>query len=273
MGVISEMSDTTPSFYKFIAAVKTQGVARRNRYVVDIIPPTHPRMSDVRRTVQLTSLYCHKAFLPAININTLPYKIFNEERQVPYKREFGKFALTFYVDNDLKIKKFFDRWINCIVNPETRTISYYNSYIGTMNIRTVQVQQENVVADEWGVVRQATDVYPYTIEMYEVYPTSIEAVSLDANSTDEMELSVNFNYKYYKVIPDDLQTSRNVVPIPAKSTAEPQSPLAAVASLSPAPQSLNISGQSTVLPDGAGMSSALPYEPAISSSSQEVGDW
>jgi len=43
--------------------------------------------------------------------------------------------------------------------------------------------------------------------------------------------------------------------------------------LSDAPQSLNIGGQSTVLADGAGMSSALPYEPPISSSSQEVSDF
>ena len=199
------MSDNIPRIQQFISNVKERGVARENRYIVDITPPSHPRMTEVRRNTELTSLFCHKAVLPAINIESIGYNIFNEIRQIPYRRTYGKLSLTFYMDGGLAIKRFFDQWLECVVNSNTNAMSFYASYIGLMYIRLVSVEQLNMVMNESGQVTQATDNIIYSMKLHDVYPSSIEQIGLNAQSSDEMELSVNFNYRYYEIIPTTIE--------------------------------------------------------------------
>lgn len=242
---------------EFIAAVKTKSIAKTNQYVVEIFPPPHPRMAAPSSLLNLTSLYCNSASLPGISYATSSYHIFGEGREMPYQRMFEPITLSFYVDADMNIKRFFDKWSKCIMNTTTRNVSYYNSYVSTIRIKSAYAQQNNVVTDDWNVVRSAEDVFPYVVELQEAYPKSIRSIDIDYGQAKLMELQVTFAYKYWKLIPDEMS------PPLSKAPADVSQTIRTIPVSAPA-------GQSAALPDGTGMTLITGSDPNISSSSQEA---
>lgn len=165
------------SLSNFISEVKTRGLARTNRYTVQILDPADPD------SAKLAQLFCESASLPSINMNTTPYRIYGESREMPYERGFDPVTLTFYVDAEMKIKKMFDSWINSVMNPVTRQMGYYKMYTRDIKIEVFDVSET---------------LAPYSITLCEAYPKNIGTVQLDYNSKDVMKLPVTITYKYWK---------------------------------------------------------------------------
>ena len=181
----------------FIGEVKTRGLARTNRYEVDIMFPfgSDPSVNNI------TTLFCESVNLPGLNINTQPHIIFGEGREMPYGRMFDPVTLSFYVDSDLQIKQAFETWMNMVVNKDSRVINYYRDYISQIIINVYNVDDSN----------------PYSVTLHEAYPKTMNAVQLSAESKDIMRLSVTFAYKYWS------SSSSNV--IPTKSMNQPANPV------------------------------------------------
>lgn len=159
---------------KFIAQIKNDGLARQNRFTVDIARPT-----GLYQELSIVRLFCEQAVLPGIALSTQPIRTFGENREVVYDRNFETITLTFLVDTKMLVKKLFDEWMNVIINPETRLAGYYSDYSTTINIIVQDVEDNNT----------------YECELREAYPKSIQAITLDNNSKDVMKLSVVFAYK------------------------------------------------------------------------------
>jgi hypothetical protein len=161
----------------FIAEIKTQGIARTNRFTVDFTPP-NAVPSQTKRML----LFCEKATLPGINFATVTNRSFGEGREVVYDRMFDPVQLTFHVDRKMTVKTIFDEWSQYIVNPSNRTIGWYNDYVTPMTIR----------------IQDLEDKVTYLVTLYEAYPKSIAPVPLDSqNNNDTMRLDVTFQYKYW----------------------------------------------------------------------------
>lgn len=160
----------------FIAEIKTQGLARTNRFLVQLSPPGADPAA-VRKTL----LFCEKAALPGINYATTQVRTFGELRETPYDKLFDPITLTFHVDRHFIVKSIFDDWMNLIQNPVTRTFNYYNRY--TTDI-VIQVQD-------------LEDKATYEVCLYEAYPKSMTMINLDAESKDTMRVDVMFQYKYW----------------------------------------------------------------------------
>ena len=97
----------------FISAIKEDSLARVNRFEVMIPAPTG--MSNVNKSyADFTSLYCEMASLPPVNISTKSFKIFGPTYQRPFGAEYGGegISLTFHVDRDMNVKKFFDECLD-----------------------------------------------------------------------------------------------------------------------------------------------------------------
>jgi hypothetical protein len=114
--------------------------------------------------------------------STVQNRTFGEYREVPYERLYGDVSMSFYVDNDMHVKKLFDNWMNAISDPDTRTFNYYRDY----------------TTDMWIDVEDLNDKTRYQVQLFECYPKSIGPVSLDYASKDIMKLSVQMQYKYWK---------------------------------------------------------------------------
>lgn len=165
------------SVKNFISEIKSQGLARTNRFAVLFTPPANVNPGNLRKTL----LFCDQAVLPGVNFSTIQNRTYGEVREVPYEKLFDTAQLTFHVDKEMQVKSLFDAWIMSIQNPVTRTFQYYNNYITNMQIEVQDLQEKT----------------RYEMTLYECYPKTISAISLDNASKETMKLTVTFQYKYW----------------------------------------------------------------------------
>lgn len=163
----------------FVSQIKTSGLMRTARY--SVIMPYVPSESDVNKDPRLVSMFCDQIQIPGLNYNTTANAMYGETREVPYGRLFDSLSLSFYVDNKMKVKKYFDDWQYSIQNPVTRTFNYYNYYV-----KPIQIEVEDVSSKT-----------RYMVELRECYPKTVSSVQMDAASKDVMKLSVTLAYKYW----------------------------------------------------------------------------
>lgn len=161
----------------FIEQIKNDGLARQNRFTVDIAAISG--LPTVFKQLDKINLLCEQAVLPGIAVSTVPIRTFGENREVVYDRNFENITLTFLVDSKMTVKKLFDEWMSIIINPDTRLIAYYDDYVTTMIVKIQDLENNNT----------------YECRLNEVYPKSIQVITLDNNSKDVMKLSVTFAYK------------------------------------------------------------------------------
>lgn len=164
----------------FIANVKTGGLMKSSRYTVIMAPPQSilKNNTDLRKVL----LFCSGVSLPGVSLTTAQLRTFGEVREAPYDRLFDNVNMTFYVDQDMQVKNFFDNWMGSIQNTETRTFEYYNNYITTIYIQ----------------VEDARDDSRYMVQLEECYPKQINPIQLGYENKDVMKLEVSMNYKYWR---------------------------------------------------------------------------
>lgn len=152
---------------------------RTARYSVTM--PLIVSQTEENKDPKLVSVFCDQVQIPGLNYNTSAHMTYGETREVPYGRMFDSITLSFYVDNEMKVKKYFDDWQYTIQNPVTRNFNYYNNYI-----KPIQIDVEDISSKT-----------KYTVELRECYPKTVGSIQMDAASKDLMKLSVTLAYKYW----------------------------------------------------------------------------
>ncbi|NBO99967.1 MAG: hypothetical protein EBU90_07530 [Proteobacteria bacterium] len=180
---------------RFLSTVFTKGFARPVRYEVTILPPPALRgtLSDVRGAANKVSLFCEISALPQLNVLTRSQRTYGPLTPRPFGVEYGGegLTMTFYVDQEMDVKTFFDKWIQSIVNPITYNVSYMRDY--TSNIIIDQLNEQDEV------------VYRATIE--EAFPRSMNLLELNASSVNQIHrLNVTFTYRRYTTLQDFANT-------------------------------------------------------------------
>lgn len=165
----------------FIANVKTRGLARTNRFQVDI---GFPNGMVYPYTRVLTNLFCEVAGLPGYNVATQPHRTIGESREIPYEPMYEPMSLTFHMDSNFEIKDAFETWMSYIIDPVTKTHGYYNRYVSNISILVENVDRS----------------VPYKVELFEAYPKSIQAITLDHNTKDTMRMTIGLAYKYWRSV-------------------------------------------------------------------------
>ena len=183
---------------KFIGTVRTDSLARVNRFEVFIYAPTTLTNKNIANSGAV-SLYCEMASLPPVNISTKSFKIFGPTYQRPFGAEYGGegISLTFHVDRDMQVKKFFDEWTAKVVDPDTGLVGYQEDYISTIRLRQLD-EQDNVT---------------YEIELLEAFPRSVNLLELNNSAQNQTHrLNVLFAYRYWKDIDREFQTTPTDIP-------------------------------------------------------------
>ena len=121
----------------FIAEIKTKGLARTNRFTVEMTPPLG-NPSDVRKML----LFCEKASLPGVSYATTQNRTFGEVRETPYDKLYDTCQLTFHVDRHMTVKKLFDDWMHHIQDPIDRSFQWYSNYITDLTIRVQDLEDK-----------------------------------------------------------------------------------------------------------------------------------
>ncbi len=161
---------------KFIGAINSStGLAKPNWFKVFI---TKPSLSNVERDV---SLFCTAAQFPSNNILTSPIRTYGPPIEYPYMKIFDAVNLTFLVDNQMKVKNFFDNWMQLIVDDGvTNDVAFSDDYATTIDIYQLD---------------QGSSGITHSISLLQAYPKLINAIQLDHQSQNQFHrLEVTFVY-------------------------------------------------------------------------------
>lgn len=177
------MSKASFQLENFLSEVRQGSLARVNRFEVIINAPlnTGQSINDAKKI----SLLCEVANFPPLSLTVKPFKIFGPSYQRPITSEYGGdgMSMTFHVDRDMMVKRFFDDWLEYIVNRNSFTVAYQSDYITEILVR--QLDEQNNVT--------------YEIELLEAFPRSITLMDLNNSAQNQTHrLNVIFAYRYWR---------------------------------------------------------------------------
>ena len=162
---------------------KIGSFAKGNRYNVSF--SGLPTGLDTTVNTNLQFL-CESVSLPTKGIASNAQDIYGPPREIPYRETFTEAALSFILDDNFTVKRFFDKWQENIINVETGNVSYWNDFVATINITRLSNDASNFEI--------ATD--KYKIELREAYPSAVGEIALGHTmGGDVLKLSVTFKYR------------------------------------------------------------------------------
>ena len=162
---------------------KIGSFAKGNRYNVSFSGLPTGLDTTVNENLQYL---CESVSLPTKGIASNPQDIYGPPREIPYRETFTEAALSFILDDNFTVKRFFDKWQENIINVETGNVSYWNDFVATINITRLSNDASNFEI--------ATD--KYKIELREAYPSAVGEIALGHTmGGDVLKLSVTFKYR------------------------------------------------------------------------------
>ena len=169
-------------------ASRAKGFARAAKYEVEIIgPQNHPGGAGMGREI---GLQCNTISMPGHNLEqqTARYGSAPGREMVTGHTYAGNIAATFYLDENLDTKAWFDKWQQMAVSQVTHKARYYKDYIGTMNIYQLGGRGRT-----YGI--KCDEVYPATIGPIEYAYETVDTIAL---------LTVEFAYRTWSDISDSV---------------------------------------------------------------------
>ena len=188
----------------------SDGISRPNKYEVTLFPPTGSKGVGAGRsnniftsimgellgdgTVRATGLKCESIAFPARNLDTTPdTNIYGPERNVVTGYTYGDVTGVFQCSSDMREKKYFETWQRLAYNPQTWAIGYYNDYVGSIDIHTLDEQNNK----------------KYGVQLVECFPKSIAEQALSYTTPNSYQtVSVTFSFRYWKNLTDEAKLER-----------------------------------------------------------------
>jgi len=225
------------SINRFMSAIsKGEGIARANRFLVRFFPPkfkvkidkdidhletadyqgstgkygSNYHMDEMNRNVEL---FCSKATLPSRDIKSENVVTYGPGRQMPQAYHFNsKIECTFMGDKYLRQRAFFEEWQNLMFNSKTHDLTYYDSYIGSMDIYQLGMYKEDKETPENRAGMSDNLRITYAIRLHEVYPETIGEVQYQALTDDmiPMEMPISFAFRTWENLTLDQMGKSNI---------------------------------------------------------------
>ena len=187
----------------FISQIRTSGVARPNRFSVEIYSPEcmiKSKLDGGSEIPQLINLYCQTASFPGQNIGVKDLRITGPTYKRPVNIDYGGegITLTFLVDGKFNVKSFFDVWMHKIIDPYQFHVNYDSEDTAyTTSIVINQINEvEFPVARGTGFRQTTLETRPYQIILENAFPRNIGMMELDQSSQSTAhKMSVTFAYR------------------------------------------------------------------------------
>ena len=169
-----------PTLEKFIALVREKGLARQERFFVEI--------AALNRDL---TLLCDEATLPGKNIavRTLRINGMDEYRAATVDYGGNSITLTFIIDTDWTARQAMEEWVaTCVSNRmEGNEVGFYADYVKNIGLYTLVPQDE----------REAPEKISFYINLIDCFPTSINVMPLSYAANGVHKMSVTLSYKYW----------------------------------------------------------------------------
>ena len=161
--------------------VGSSGFARTNKYEVRINPPATISNADMIRQLVMR---CENVTMPGVNLTTASdSNIYGPSRDIVEGVNYAEtIDLTFILDKNLEIRKYFQSWQHLTYNPLSWNLNYYNEYIGTIDVFMLNENLEPT----------------YGIRLWEAYPKTISAITLTNTADNEIaRMTTTIKYRYW----------------------------------------------------------------------------
>jgi hypothetical protein len=173
MAVYSTSKDT------FFDSVKKYGISRPNRFEVLI---TSAGDKSEYADDNFVALWCQSVDIPGRTMESQPNEnIYGPSHEIAQGIVLtGTIEMTFLLDENYNIKRYFDNWQKKIYDPNTYDMYYYSNYVRDMTIKQLSKNDDIV----------------FQCKVYEAFPKTVELISLNANNRSEAStLSVTMSFR------------------------------------------------------------------------------
>ena len=130
------------------------------------------------------SFLCESCSIPGRSIATNDYSTWNSNaKKIPYGFINEDVTFTFILTEDYSMKRFFDAWMDKIINFENSRARYLNTFTTDVNI--IQMS------------KNGTPIY--NVKLEGAYPTTVNAIELSTSSENTVQkLTVTLTYQNFK---------------------------------------------------------------------------
>jgi hypothetical protein len=169
------MSKSTLS--EFIAKIRSEGLLLGSHFYVIMTPPFYTENNGGE-----IMMMCDSINVPGKTIATQDIRMYGETREIPYMPIYPTLEASFIVDRRLRVKQFFEDWMNSVINNNTRELAYRNFYSTDIEI----------------IVTDKNSVPVHKIKAYDVFPKNMTDMQLDYASKEVLRLRVTFSMRYWE---------------------------------------------------------------------------
>lgn len=179
-------ADITDFINKFGAAG-----ARPSLYVVDITAPTGVEGVEINESI---SFLCKNAQLPGSTIGEIPVSFLGRQVKLPGQRTYENLTLSFYNDEDFKIRHNMEKWIHQIQ-------SFKKPFGNVVGISQDQGNTNGYSTSDITVQQLSKGGEPIrTYKFHYAFPTTVSAIDLGYDQAEAVEeFSVTFAYSYFDI--------------------------------------------------------------------------
>lgn len=127
--------------------------------------------------------------IPNGAISTTPVRSYGEAIEMPYGKTYDTANLTHYLDNNGVIHSLYTTWMNCVFDPNTRTLGYYNDYVATIYIK---LYRRIRIGDKVGHFTYKNEPF-VLVTLHDAYPKAINPFSmqgLSGNAPTQFDVNI-----------------------------------------------------------------------------------
>ena len=148
-------------------------------------------MSDFLQGPEVTYMLCTSVSLPGKRISTTENTADHNLAKKPYSMATDEVTMTFLLTGDYYIKKYFDMWMNMVVDSAHHHYKtmYKKDYVADIEIRALQGNEDGIVG--------------YGNLLENAYPIQMSQVELSNASDGLMELTITWEYDNWRALDID----------------------------------------------------------------------
>jgi hypothetical protein len=167
-----------------------------NMFAIDITWPTDLGSGNAKPSGEdknLIDLLCKSAALPASALGVIEVPFRGRTVKIAGDRTFDTWSPTFFNDKDMKIRSYFEQWLEAMNTHNGNNAPKFvpNNSTGYMATIGVKQLEKNTTANG-SILRQYT--------LHHAFPTNVSQIDLGYDSNDQIsEFSVEFQYSYWTV--------------------------------------------------------------------------
>ena len=157
--------------------------AKRNRFTVEIIPPTTMSSSVTASSIEFL---VKSVSFPAAAFGTTTYRSGGKfGLEVPYERTEEPVTITFLGTNDWTARKFWYDWHEHIQANGSWNMRYYKDFIGTVSISVYNEESKEAANPT------------HKVTLHECWPKTMSAIELGWENSDLADFDIDIAYSWW----------------------------------------------------------------------------